>query len=242
MAKKAAHEPEPVEAVVVAAEPELVEVSAARQPFAWWPVAALSVLLLAFVATMVNVPGVSPLRPDAKAAYLEATPRLEGMDAITAPEPTVTPDPKSFAQKIEVILPPPPPPAAKGGGRKGGVASSGGGGGGALNTADAGAFCANINNQRQANGLSALSSCYATSARQSHANSMAATNPPSIWHQGDNIVGVAPGHTALINAFMNSAGHKAQILTASYTGAKVGCAWGQPPGFVPLLYCTADFF
>jgi hypothetical protein len=196
---------------------------------------------------MVTIPGVSPIQPDAKAAYLEATPRLEGMAPVVAPEPTVTPDPKSFAQKIEVILPPPPPPpAAKSGGRKsgggGGGSSSGGGGGGGLNTADAGAFCANISAQRTAHGLPGLSACFATSARQAHANAMAATSPPSIWHQGDNIVGVAPGHTALINAFMASDGHRAQILTPSYTGARVGCAWGQPAGYVPHLYCTADFY
>lgn len=237
MARQAPQGPEPVEAVVVRAEPQLVEVSPARQPFAWWPVAALSVLLLAFVATMVNVPGVSPLRPDAKAAYLEATPRLEGMDAITAPEPTVTPDPTSFAQKIDIILPPPPPPPAT---KRG---SGGGGGGVALNKADAGAFCANINSQRQANGLSALSSCYATSTRQSHANAMAAASPVQIWHSGDNIVGVAASHAKLIAAFMASQGHKDQILTASYSGAKVGCAWGQASNVtVPHVYCTADFF
>jgi hypothetical protein len=234
MPAKARNEPQTVDAGSLPGDGDLVPVAASRVHTPWWPVVALATLLLAFAATMVTIPGVSPLGPDAKAAYLEATPRLEGLDVITAPQPTVTPDPTSFAQKIEIILPPPPPPAAKGGG--------GGGGGGSLNRADAAAFCANINSQREANGIAALSSCYATAARQSHANAMAATNPPSIWHQGDNIVGVAPSHAKLIAAFMASPGHNAQILTASYLGAKVGCAWGQPPGYVPHLYCTADFY
>jgi len=230
MAKKAQQDPEPIEVESLPAAAESVVVSAGHARTQWWPVAALAALLIAFATTMVTIPGVLPAAHDAKAAYLQATPRLEGLDAITAPEPTVIPDPASFAQKIDIILPPPPPPP---------VAKSGGI---ALNRADAAAFCANINSQRVANGRPALASCYATSARQQHANAMAATNPPNIWHQGDNIVGVAPSHSKLIAAFMASQAHHDQILTASYTGAKVGCAWGQPPGYVPLLYCTADFF
>lgn len=178
-----------------------------------------------------SVGHVTFLRSEPKGAYLQATPRLQAIEGITAPVPTATPDPASFAQQIEIILPPPPPPPPP---APAGIT---------LNRADAAQFCANINAQRQAYGLPALSRCYATAARQKHANAMAATFPIEIWHPGDdNIVGVAPSHGALIEAFMNSQGHKDQILYPPYTGARVACAWGKHPGYVPLVYCTADFY
>jgi uncharacterized protein YkwD len=196
----------------------------------WWPLLALVALLLAFTATMANSLGPGLMRPAAKDAYLDAPPRLDAVSAVVAPLPTSTPDPASFAPKIEIVLPPPSPPAK-------------GGGGVTLNKADAAEFCANINGQREANGVPALSKCFATSARQEHANAMAATSPVAIWHQGDNIVGVAPSQAQLIAAFMDSPPHQEQILTASYTGARVGCAWGQASGMSkPHIYCTADFY
>lgn len=195
-------EPEPADALSAAGSAEVSSGSRARS--AWWPVAALCALLIAFAATVMSVGHVTFLRADAKGAYLQATPRLQAIEGITAPVPTATPDPASFAQQIEIILPPPPPPPApKGGGKKkgSGISPGTGGysyvqwcdaGGGAISSATTlQGLLAAANAERAAWGFGALSwdSSLANLA-QDWSNTMAAGyNPakpagPNFTHRG----------------------------------------------------------
>src|SRR6187455_1202962 len=100
---------------------EEVEVVTGRTKRQWWPLAALSVVLLLAAGTLVTTADAVPNQPQAKAVFLDTAPFAVPLDAVVAPVPTVTPDPTTYIQQIQIILPPPPPPRA---------ATGGGGGGG----------------------------------------------------------------------------------------------------------------
>jgi hypothetical protein len=198
----------------------------------WWPPALLLVALpIAAGVTVVSAANLSPTPVALEESVAQESAADKPVSLIAAPALSSDVDPATYIQQIQVILPPPPPPA-----------TGGGSGGIALNYADAAAFCAGLNEQRALNGLATLGSCSATRARQAHANATAAAF--EIWHQGDNIVGYSWSHASLIEGFMNSPGHRDQILTPSYTGAYVACAWSPDPpdGYADHIFCTADFY
>ena len=205
-----------------------------RRPRWWPPLVLLALVPLIAGVSLANAAQLMPPPVALKSTGVEYTAPDVPVGIIAAPTLSAEPDPTTYIQQIEIILPPPPPPPT---GR-----SSSTGVTVPLNRTDAAVFCAGLNDQRLANGLAALSSCYATTARQLHANATAASF--SIWHQGDNIVGYSWSHSSLIDGFMNSQGHRDQILTPSYTGAYVACAWSPnpPAGYANHVFCTADFY
>jgi len=75
-----------------------------------WTAALAALPALAVGAVLYGTTSVGGGPTPLSAATLDA--RSHTTDAISAPIPTATPDPASYAQKIEIILPPPPPPPA----------------------------------------------------------------------------------------------------------------------------------
>jgi hypothetical protein len=94
--------------------------------------------------------------------------------------------------------------------------------GGAGTVYSAGSIGAALNSFRASQGLSALS-IVSSGARVAHAQQMAASN--SIYHSGvtPEIVGrvSGPSSSAMINAYANSAGHRA-IMVGNYSTAYIG--------------------
>lgn len=188
-----------------------------------WPAVTLIVLVLAVLVTVLTVSDIANSRPRTS-ALSAAHPGGQDTAAITAPNPTAAPHIQDEVHVVEVLADAPSSPASL-----------------PLNYDDARIFCEGLSKERDKAGLPRLEQCYATEVRQVHANTMAATFPIDIWHDGDNIVGVAPSHDKLMTAFMASQPHADQILKASYTSAAVACAWGRHKGYVAHVYCTADF-
>ncbi|MBO9553145.1 hypothetical protein [Cellulomonas sp.] len=94
--------------------------------------------------------------------------------------------------------------------------------GGVGSVYSAGSIGAALNSFRASQGLSSLA-IVSSGARVSHAQAMAASN--SIYHSGatPEIVGrvSAPSSSAMINAYANSAGHRA-IMVGNYSTAYIG--------------------